>query len=125
MRVDVAHALTIKTTLIVFGLTTSVPLIIAGSALLMKVMEKFPILVWAGAALLGWVAGEIIVKDGAVVAWLGQDFVDNVHLWGAAVGAVFVVAVGWLIRRAKHQGPFEHPLVIDPPGPEEFPPRTR
>ena len=60
MRVDVAHALAIKTTLIVFGLATSVPLIIAGSALLMKVMERFPILVWAGAALLGWVAGEII-----------------------------------------------------------------
>ena len=57
MRVDVAHALVIKTTLIVFGLATSVPLIIAGSALLMKVMEKYPILVWAGAALLGWVAG--------------------------------------------------------------------
>jgi len=125
MRVDVAHALTIKTTLIVFGLTTSVPLIIAGSALLMKVMEKFPILVWAGAALLGWVAGEIIVKDGAVVAYLGQEFVDKVHLWGAAVGAVFVVAVGWFIRRAKNRGPFEHPLIIDPPGPEEFPPRTR
>ena len=42
MRVDVAHALAIKTTLIVFGLATSVPLIIAGSALLMKVMEKYP-----------------------------------------------------------------------------------
>ena len=67
MRVDIAHALAIKTTLIIFGLATSVPLIIAGSALLMAVLERFPILVWAGAALLGWVAGEIMVKDAAVV----------------------------------------------------------
>ena len=121
MRVDVAHALAIKTTLIVFGLATSVPLIIAGSALLMKVMEKYPILVWAGAALLGWVAGEIMVKDAAVVGYLGQEFVDKIHLWAAAVGAVFVVALGWLIRRAKHKSALEHPLIVDPPGPEEFP----
>ena len=94
MRVDVAHALTIKTTLIVFGLATSVPLIIAGSALLMKVMERFPILVWAGAALLGWVAGEIIVKDAAVISYMGQEFVDKIHLWAAGIGAVFVVATG-------------------------------
>jgi YjbE family integral membrane protein len=125
MRVDPSHALAIKTTLIVFGLATSVPLIIAGSAILMKVMERFPILVWAGAALLGWVAGEIIVKDGAVAGYLGDEFVHRVHLWSAAVGALFVVAVGWLIRRVKHKGPMEHPLIIDPPGPEEFPPRAR
>jgi YjbE family integral membrane protein len=125
MRVDIANALMIKTTLIVFGLATSVPLIIAGSAILMKVMERFPILVWAGAALLGWVAGEIVVKDAAVNSYLGEDLVDKLHLWAAAVGAIFVVAVGWLIRRAKHRGPLEHPLIIDPPGPEEFPPRAR
>ncbi len=124
MRVDMANALAIKTVLIVFGLATSVPLIIAGSALLMKVMEKFPILVWAGAALLGWVAGEIIVKDAAVAGYLGQDLVDKIHLWAAAVGAIFVVAVGYAIRRAKHQTPLQHPLIIDPPGPEEFPPRA-
>jgi YjbE family integral membrane protein len=125
MRVDMANAMAIKTTLIVFGLATSVPLIIAGSALLMKVMERFPILVWAGAALLGWVAGEIIVKDVAVVGYLGAEFVERIHLWAAAAGAIFVVAVGWFIRRAKDKGPLEHPLIVDPPGPEEFPPRAR
>jgi YjbE family integral membrane protein len=125
MRVDVTNALAIKTTLIVFGLATSVPLIIAGSALLMKVMERYPILVWAGAALLGWVAGEIIVKDAAIVSYLGEDVVHRIHLWAAAAGAILVVAVGWLIRRAKQKGALEHPLIIDPPGPEEFPPRMR
>jgi YjbE family integral membrane protein len=100
-RIDIAHALTIKTVLIVFGLASSVPLIIAGSALLMSLLERFPILVWAGAALLGWVAGEIIVKDAAMVGYLGAEFVESIHVWSAVAGAVLVVAVGWLIRRAK------------------------
>ncbi|MFN3659176.1 MAG: TerC family protein [Pseudolabrys sp.] len=100
-RVDLAHALTIKTTLIVFGLATSVPLIIAGSALLMQVMQRFPILIWAGAALLGWVAGEIIIKDVAIAAYLGAQFVETVHLWAAAAGAVFVVGLGYLLARLR------------------------
>ena len=62
----------IKTILIIFGLATSVPLIIAGSALLMALLDRFPILVWAGAALLGWVAGDIMIKDAAVIGWLGE-----------------------------------------------------
>jgi YjbE family integral membrane protein len=124
-RVDMAHALAIKTTLIIFGLATSVPLIIAGSALLMKVMERFPILVWAGAALLGWVAGEIIVKDVAVVGYLGQELVDKIHLWCAAAGAVFVVALGWGIRKMKGKEPLDAPLVIDSPGPDDFPHRAK
>jgi YjbE family integral membrane protein len=122
-RVDITHALSIKTTLIVFGLATSVPLIIAGSALLMALLNRFPILVWAGAGLLGWVAGEIIIKDAAVVNWLGEATVDRLHLWSAGVGAVLVVAVGWIIRRIQHKRALEQPLIIDPPGPEEFPTR--
>jgi YjbE family integral membrane protein len=121
MRVDVAQALTIKTILIVFGLATSVPLIIAGSALLMALFDRYPILIWAGAALLGWIAGEIMIKDSAVIGWLGQRFVDRAHLWAATLGAAFVVAVSWMLRRARHKEPLEHPLIVDPPGPEEFP----
>ena len=123
-RVDLAHALTIKTTLIVFGLATSVPLIIAGSALLVALLNRFPILVWAGAGLLGWVAGEIMIKDAAVEAWLGVELVDRLHLWAAAAGAVFVIAVGYAIRRAHHKRALAHPLIIDPPGPEEFPQKS-
>ena len=91
-RVDIAHALSIKTTLIIFGLATSVPLIIAGSALLMALLNRFPILVWAGAGLLGWVAGEIMIKDAAVIGWLGEAMVERWHLWAAGAGAVFVLA---------------------------------
>ena len=125
MRVDIANALTIKTTLIVFGLATSVPLIIAGSALLMKVMEKFPILVWAGAALLGWVAGEIIVKDAAVVSYLGEESRRQDPPVGGRRGRNLRGRGGMVDPARETQGPLEHPLIIDPPGPEEFPPRAR
>src|SRR3954452_9356676 len=59
MAVDPAHALAMKTTLIVFGLATSGPLNIPGSSILKALLQRFPILGLAGGALLGWVAGEI------------------------------------------------------------------
>ena len=68
-RVDITHAAVIKTTLIIFGLATSIPLIIAGSAILMALLERFRVLVWAGGALLGWVAGDIMATDPAVIGW--------------------------------------------------------
>jgi YjbE family integral membrane protein len=123
-RVDVLHALSIKTTLIVFGLATSVPLIIAGSALLVALLNRFPILVWFGAALLGWVAGEIMIKDAAVIGWLGEETVERLHLWAAGIGALFVVAVGWVIRRMHHKSALEQPLAVDPPGRNEFPQKS-
>jgi YjbE family integral membrane protein len=101
MRVDVAHAAVIKTTLIVFGLATSVPLIIAGSALLMMLLERFPILVWAGAALLGWVAGDIMIKDDALLHVLSPAVIEQLHYWAAAAGAVFVIAVGYIMLKMR------------------------
>ena len=77
--------LTIKLILIIFGLATSIPLIIAGSALLMAMLDRYPILVWAGAALLGWVAGEIMIKDaGRDRDGSAKPLVDKFHLWAAA-----------------------------------------
>ena len=100
-RVDPAQAESVKFVLIAFGLATSIPLIIAGSALLMAVLERFPVLVWAGAALLGWVAGEIMVKDPAIAGWIGAAAVDKYHYWASAAGALFVVGLGWLILRRR------------------------
>jgi len=101
MAVDPAHALTMKTTLIVFGLATSVPLIIAGSALLMALLQRFPILVWAGGALLGWVAGDIMAKDDALLKVFPASTIEHLHLWAAAAGARFVVGVGYLLGRSR------------------------
>ncbi|MEA2986829.1 MAG: hypothetical protein QOD94_3083 [Alphaproteobacteria bacterium] len=117
--IDLAYY--VKISLITFGLATSVPLIIAGSALLMAMLDRFPILVWAGAGLLGWVAGEIIIKDAAVAGYLGEELVHRWEFWSAGAGVVFVLGVGWLIRSARHKALTEQPLVVDPPGPEEFP----
>lgn len=81
--------------LIIFGLVISVPLIIFGSTLLLKVIDRLPMLVWAGAALLGWIAGEILIEDKGVVDRLG-------HLpqlpWEIG-GAILVLVVGYFLRK--------------------------
>jgi YjbE family integral membrane protein len=87
--------------LIVFGLVISIPMIIAGAAILMAVLDRFPILVWAGAALLGWIAGEIMIEDPATIRVLGEDLVHRYVYFAAAAGALFVVALGWLMLRAR------------------------
>lgn len=110
-------------TLIIFGLIVSIPMIIAGAALLMAVLDRFPILVWAGAALLGWIAGEIMIEDPATISWLGAETVHKFVYAAAAAGALFVVVAGWLLRRRRHLALTEGPLIVDPPGPEVFPPR--
>lgn len=56
--------------LLVIGLAISVPLIVAGAALIMALLTRMPALVWAGAGLLGWVAGEVMATDPAVVPYL-------------------------------------------------------
>jgi YjbE family integral membrane protein len=87
--------------LIVFGLVISIPMIIAGAAILMAVLDRFPILVWAGAALLGWIAGEIMIEDPATIRVLGEDLVHRYVYFAAAAGALFVVALGWLMLRVR------------------------
>lgn len=64
--IAVAAAANGSVPLLVLGLAISVPLIVAGAALIMALLSKLPILVWAGAALLGWIAGEVIATDPAV-----------------------------------------------------------
>ncbi|MPZ58559.1 MAG: YjbE family putative metal transport protein [Rhizobiales bacterium] len=108
MAADAAHvASVVKITLITFGLATSIPLIIAGSAILMAMIDRFPILVWAGAGLLGWVAGEIIIKDAAVAGWLGSEFVHRYEFWSASAGVVFVIGIGWLLARRRRMAQSE------------------
>jgi len=100
-RVDLAHAAAIKTTLIVFGLATSIPLIVAGSAALMALLERYPALVWAGGGLLGWVAGDIMIKDDALLQWFPAEIIHTLHYWAAALGAVFVIGFGYLRKRMR------------------------
>jgi YjbE family integral membrane protein len=109
--VDPAHAGTIKTILIIIGLATSVPMIVAGSALLMMVLERYPVLVWAGAGLLGWVAGDIMIKDHALYQWFPAPVIDTIHRFAiagsfyiniaAVAGAIFVIAFGYVMIRMR------------------------
>lgn len=64
--IAVAAAANGSVPLLILGLAISVPLIVAGAALIMALLTRLPILVWAGAALLGWIAGEVIATDPAV-----------------------------------------------------------
>jgi YjbE family integral membrane protein len=97
----VAAAAKGDTPLLVIGLAISIPLIIFGSTLLLKVMERLPIIITLGAALLGFLAGEMIFTDPALTSRFGELSPDVVNGAGA-VGAVLVVAGGlWLQRRAR------------------------
>ena len=101
-RVDLAHAVGIKATLIIFGLATSVPLIVAGSAILMALLERFRVLVWGGGALLGWVAGDIMSTDPAVIGWFSTAVASDLHAWGGRIGALIVMSAGlWIVRRHR------------------------
>ena len=85
--------------LLILGLAISIPLVIFGSTLMIKLMERFPIIVMLGAALIGWVAGETIVSDTILRDMLAAN--PWLHYAAAAAGAVFVVAVGkWLQKRS-------------------------
>ena len=85
--------------LLVFGLVVSIPLVIAGSQIIMKLIERFPFLILAGGGLLGWVAGEMFVEDVAVEPWIKA----NAHAlsWVVPIaGIVLVIGVAkWLERR--------------------------
>ncbi|WP_427914560.1 TerC family protein [Ramlibacter sp. MMS24-I3-19] len=87
--------------LLVLGLVISIPLIIFGSTLILKLMNRFPIIITAGAALLGWVAGEMAISDPAVKTWFGDIGEHHIAHWLVpALGAVIVVVVGkWLASR--------------------------
>jgi len=87
--------------LIIFGLAVSIPMIVAGAALLTALLTRFPILVWAGAGLLGWIAGEIMIEDPYMVRQLGEATVHRFVYWAAAAGAVFVVVVGYIMMKMK------------------------
>ena len=91
--------------LLVFGLVVSIPLIIAGATLVMAMISRFPILVWAGSALLGWSAGEMLVSDPFMVSKLGETLSKSLHYPAAIVGALIVLAIGYFLRRRQGHHP--------------------
>lgn len=91
--------------LLVIGLAISIPLIIYGSTLILKLMTRFPVIITLGGAVLGWVAGEMMITDPVVGTWV-EDQAKWLHTAAPAFGALFVVAMGkWIttFREPKTQ----------------------
>jgi YjbE family integral membrane protein len=84
-----------KYMLLVLGLAISIPIVIFGSVMMLKVMGRFPVIIALGAALLGWIAGDIMVTDPAIADWvqLHAAWLHDSHVASIA-GAVFVTACG-------------------------------
>jgi YjbE family integral membrane protein len=95
--------------LLVLGLLISIPLVIFGATVLMRLMERFPVIITVGAAILGWVSGEMAVTDPVLAEWVNQN-AHWLHWIGPAAGAALVVVIGKAIAaRAKK----EHKPVVD------------
>jgi YjbE family integral membrane protein len=99
--IGVAGAAKGSLVLLVFGLVVSIPLVVLGAQLIMKLVEKMPWLVVAGGGLLGYIAGEIAVADVTVKPWVTAN-APWLHYGAPITGVVIVVAIGlWLTRRHK------------------------
>jgi YjbE family integral membrane protein len=85
--------------LIVFGLCFSIPFVVASSTLLAKLMDRFPALLYVGAAILGQVGAEMMLTDAFVTRTLGPT--QTLVYAGEAVGVVGVLMVSWLVARKK------------------------
>ena len=84
--------------LIVFGLIVSIPIVVIGSQIIMRLIARFPILVLAGGGLLGYIAGEMMVEDPAVAPWVAVNASQAAALAPGA-GFALVVALGWGLTR--------------------------
>jgi YjbE family integral membrane protein len=101
--------------LFIFGLLLSIPLIIFGAQLITSIIERFPIFIWLGAALLGWIAGEMLVTDPIVISWMQGNApgwimpnpknpselvpLKTIYYGAAAIGAAIVIAGGYVLKR--------------------------
>ncbi len=93
--------------LIIFGLIISIPLVVFGATLLTWLLDRLPVLVWAGAALLGWVAGELLATEPILQPYV-LNLAESLGVTAKMVMrvvevscAVLVVAVGWFLTRAS------------------------
>lgn len=93
--------------LLTLGLAISIPMVIAGSAIILALLERFPILVWGGAGVLGWVAGDIFSTDPVVLRFFSGFDAEHVELVAKVVAAVAVLAAGYVWRSTHKPVPGE------------------
>jgi len=85
--------------LVIFGLVVSIPIIVWGSQLVLKLMDRFPIIILLGGMLLGWIAGTMAQSDPALVAYIPQD--KAWHYGLGVAGALLVLAIGKFLERRR------------------------
>ncbi len=109
--IAVAAAAKDSVTLLVIGLAISIPLVVFASTLLLTLMSRYPIIITIGAALLGWVAGEMAISDPALKDWVDAN-ATYLHYLAPALGAIGVVLVGkWIASRAEAAHEALQPMV--------------
>jgi YjbE family integral membrane protein len=96
--------------LVIFGLLVSIPIIVAGSQIVLKLMDRFPIIITLGAMLLGWIAGQMMYTDPAVKAYLPEATAWEYA--AAATGALLVLLIAKMVQARR------------PPAPESAPHRN-
>lgn len=88
--------------LVIFGLIVSIPIIVWGSTLILKLIDRFPSIVTFGAGLLGWIAGGLLVTDIAYTERFGEPS-NLVHYGAQIVGAIIIILLGKLLAHRKNK----------------------
>ena len=109
--------------LVIFGLLVSVPIIVWGSKLVMKLMDRFPMTIVIGAGLLGWIAGDMTVTDAVTKEWV-KSSMPLLQWLAPATGALLVVILGkWLAAQASARMAAKAVPIIDLADNEQRPPQ--
>ena len=109
--IGVAAAAKGSVLLLVIGLAISIPLVIFGATMLLKLMERFPVIITIGGGLLGYVAGEMAVSDPAIKGWVDANM-PILHEVAAIAGVVLVLVIGKVLakkRAAAAEAPADSP----------------
>ena len=83
------------------GLAVSIPVVIAGSALFLAIIERFPIVVWGGGALLGWIAGGLLPEDPIIAEHFSEATAETLDVVCGVAGAIIVVLVGLYLVKSR------------------------
>src|SRR5215470_6481960 len=94
--------------LLIFGLVISIPIVVVGSQIIMALIGRFPVLVFAGGGLLGYIAGEMIIEEPVLKPWLRENASGLADLTPPVLFGLVVIAGMWLIRRRRRTPEDEH-----------------
>jgi len=90
--------------LVVFGIALSLPLVVWGSGILARLMNRYPWIVWLGGGILGYVAGEMVLKERVIQQWIGNGLAQALHYpLPVFLGVAITVLGWWFAQGARHR----------------------